>query len=218
MWISFRSQTADSLLGHGQIKSRGIVSSLKVVIISGLLTLWDKCAIFGLNVQKMGLFEESADKEITKGFSSIIRESTAPYLSKHKISLHRLSQLLEDKLLLSLVIKAGLPYSMFDLIQQRTPFSESDWSDFLGLSIKSLQRYKREKRAFKPLQTEKILELTEVTLLGLDVFDNLDKFKLWLITPSFALGSMEPISLLSDSYGKDLVMSELVRIDHGVFV
>ena len=166
----------------------------------------------------MDFLKESIDKELSRGLSSIIMESSAPYLSKKKIILHSIRELLDDKLLLSLVIKQGLSYDMYDIIQEHAPFSEADWSEFLGLSIKSLQRYKRERRAFKPLQSEKILELTEVTYLGLDIFGDLQKFKLWLSTPSFALGSLKPISLLSDSYGKDLVISELVRIDHGVFV
>jgi putative toxin-antitoxin system antitoxin component (TIGR02293 family) len=62
-------------------------------------------------------------------------------------------------------------------------------------------------------------KLAEVTKLGLEVFDNnTEHFKLWLETPSFALGKRKPIDLLSDSYGKDLVISELVRIEEGIFV
>lgn len=166
----------------------------------------------------MRFLDDTADEQISKEFNTILKESTSHYLSQKEIALDSISQLFDDKLLLSQVIKEGLSYGMFEIIQKHTPFSESDWSEFLGLSLKSLQRYKRERRAFKPLQTEKIFELTEVTQLGLDLFGDLDKFKLWLSTPSFALGSMKPISLLSDSYGKDLVMSELVRIDHGIFV
>ena len=71
---------------------------------------------------------------------------------------------------------------------------------------------------FKPLQSEKIIELAEVTALGNAVFDSQQQFYLWLITPSFALGNMQPIELLKDSYGKEMVVNELNKIDNGIFV
>ena len=37
--------------------------------------------------------------------------------------------------------------------------------------------------------------------MGLDVFGNVEKLKLWLDTPSYALGKLKPIKLLKDSYG-----------------
>jgi hypothetical protein len=49
---------------------------------------------------------------------------------------------LEDKMLIIVAIRTGIPYSLFDLIQHYTPFSESDWADFLDKSTKSLQRYR----------------------------------------------------------------------------
>jgi uncharacterized protein (DUF2384 family) len=58
--------------------------------------------------------------------------------------------------------------------------------------------------------------MAEVTQAGLEVFDNLNTLKLWLNTPNFALGSLLPIELLKDSYGKDLVLAELIRINHGI--
>jgi len=71
---------------------------------------------------------------------------------------------------------------------------------------------------FKSIHSEKIIEVAEVTKIGLDVFGNMDKFKLWLNTPNFALGRLKPIDLLKDSYGKELVISELISINHGILV
>lgn len=166
----------------------------------------------------MQLLEASADQKISKGIRSIIKGSEFPYPSKSKVSIRGISELLEDKLLLTLVIQEGIPYELFEIIENNTPFSESNWANFLGISTKSIQRYKRDNKAFKSLQTEKILEITEVCYLGLEIFEDLNKFELWLNTPNFAIGSIAPIDLLGDSYGKDLVMTELVRIDHGIFV
>jgi putative toxin-antitoxin system antitoxin component (TIGR02293 family) len=127
------------------------------------------------------------------------------------------SDFLSDKMLLVKVIRQGIPYSFFNLVQHFTPFSEKDWSNLLDMSTKSLQRYKNDARDFKPIHAEKILEMAEVSDIGLDVFGDMEKFKQWLHTPNYALGKMRPIDLLADSYGKDLVISELHRINHGIF-
>jgi putative toxin-antitoxin system antitoxin component (TIGR02293 family) len=88
----------------------------------------------------------------------------------------------------------------------------------LNLSKKTLQRHRNEDDFFfKPIHTEKIIELAEVTNFGKEVFDSEEQFYLWLNTPSFALSNLKPAELLKDSYGKELVMSELNRIDHGIF-
>jgi hypothetical protein len=42
---------------------------------------------------------------------------------------------LEDKMLIIVAIRTGIPYFLFDLIQNYTPFSESDWADLLDISI-----------------------------------------------------------------------------------
>lgn len=126
---------------------------------------------------------------------------------------------LKNKMLMVHAIREGIPYPFFDLIKERTPFNEEDWASFLGISTKSLQRNKiKENFVFKPLQSEKILELAEVTSLGNAVFDTEKQFYLWLNTPSFALGNLQPIELLKDSYGKEMVIDELNKIDQGVFV
>jgi putative toxin-antitoxin system antitoxin component (TIGR02293 family) len=60
--------------------------------------------------------------------------------------------------------------------------------------------------------------MAEVTKAGMDVFGNRDKLQLWLNTPNYALGKLKPIGLLTDSYGKELVIGELTRINHGILV
>lgn len=124
-----------------------------------------------------------------------------------------------NKLLLVLSIREGIPYFLFSAIRLRTPFSDLDWANFLNISTKSLQRYRVEKNfVFKPIHSEKIIELAEVTQLGEAVFDTQEQFYNWLNRPNQALGNMTPLELLKDSYGKELVVQELNRIDQGIFV
>ncbi|MDR6846333.1 antitoxin Xre/MbcA/ParS toxin-binding domain-containing protein [Flavobacterium granuli] len=128
-------------------------------------------------------------------------------------------EFLKNRMLIVHAIREGIAYDFFSLIKEITPFNEEDWASFLGISTKSLQRNKiKEDFIFKPMQSEKILELAEVTSLGNEVFDSEAQFYMWLKTPSFALGNLQPIELLRDSYGKEMVVNELNKIDQGIFV
>lgn len=126
---------------------------------------------------------------------------------------------LKNKMLLVHAIREGVSFDFFQLIKEKTPFNDEDWASFLGISSKSLQRNKsKESFVFKPIQSEKIFELAEVTQLGNEVFDDEATFYSWLNVPSFALGNLKPIELLKDSYGKEMVINELHKIDYGIFV
>jgi len=130
-----------------------------------------------------------------------------------------LSKFFSDRMMVVDVIRQGIPTSLFMSIKEMAPFSDQEWSDFLDISLKSLQRYKKESDyVFRSIHSEKIIELTEVTALGLEVFDTAADFASWLNASSYSLGNRRPIELLRDSYGKELVLSELHRIDQGVFV
>ncbi len=128
------------------------------------------------------------------------------------------SDFLSNRMLIIHSIRKGIPYSLFKHIKANTPFTDADWASFLNISSKSLQRYKNEEdHIFKPIHSEKIIELAEVTNLGKEVFDSLEQFYFWLNSPSFALGNMKPVELLTNSYGKEMVINELNRIDEGIF-
>lgn len=137
-------------------------------------------------------------------------------LKQEDVTYHKI---LKDKLLISKAVRRGVTYPLFDEIKAHSPFDDRQWSTFLNLNIRTLQRYKASKdHVFKPLQSEKIFELAEVIALGNIVFDAPEHFRIWLLTPSVALGMEKPINLLNNSYGIDLVMAELNRIEYGVFV
>lgn len=155
---------------------------------------------------------EKLDQEITH----VVKHGSFQKIGVTKKISH--SDFFKDKLMMIGVIREGVPYSLFTIIQDYTPFTEKDWSNFLDLSTKSLLRYKQSTKNFKPIHSEKIIEMAEVTTIGLDVFGNMEKFKLWLETPNFSLGNLKPIDLLRDSYGKELVISELTRINYGILV
>ena len=115
-------------------------------------------------------------------------------------------------------IRKGIPYYLFDMIRSLAPFSDDEWAGFLDISLKSLQRYHKDTgHVFKSSHTEKILEIAEVVHLGNEVFNSKDIFYTWCVRVNPSLNYLTPLDLMSDSYGKELVMDELHRIAHGIF-
>ena len=126
---------------------------------------------------------------------------------------------LHDKLLLAYAVKKGVTMALFKEIKNNSPFDDQEWSVFLNINLRTLQRYKKNSNhIFKPIQSEKVFELAEVVHKGCEVFDSPEDFTLWLRSPSAALCNEVPINLLDTSYGKDLVLSELNNIEYGLFV
>jgi len=159
----------------------------------------------------------------TTSKSPVLNEAVAKYVTQHSnsdvgnINLS-FSEFIDDKILVIKSIRRGVSFKLFKAIFSFSPFTEEEWADYLNISSKSLQRYKKtEGFHFKPIHSEKILEIAEVTAIGKEVFQDNQQFYSWLNTASLALNNLTPAELLKDSYGKELVMAELNRIDHGIF-
>lgn len=125
---------------------------------------------------------------------------------------------LKDRMLILDSIRNGITHSFFEAIKGRMPFSDQDWADYFNVSLKSMQRYKNDsKHVFKPILSEKIIQMAEVIEEGRLVFGDDEKLFRWLDTPSLALGGYKPKDLLSNAYGQRMVRAELNAIEHGIF-
>ncbi|PTX20268.1 putative toxin-antitoxin system antitoxin component (TIGR02293 family) [Pontibacter mucosus] len=127
-------------------------------------------------------------------------------------------RLIDDKDVFMLIstVREGIKYSLFQKIADMIPFSLSEWSHFLHLSERTFQRYKKEKRTFDPLHSEKILEITLIYNKGIEVFGDKANFDAWLEAKNVALGGLKPKELLDSTFGIGLLRDELTRIEHGV--
>jgi putative toxin-antitoxin system antitoxin component (TIGR02293 family) len=121
-----------------------------------------------------------------------------------------------DVFYLMRVARKGLGYSRFASLTKSFPFSMSDWSEFLHLSERTIQRYAKEAKAFDPVSSEKIIEITLLYKDGVGVFGNRKKFDSWLSIPAVALGGAAPKELLDSTMGIQLIRNELMRIEHGI--
>jgi putative toxin-antitoxin system antitoxin component (TIGR02293 family) len=124
----------------------------------------------------------------------------------------------DDSRMLDLIklTREGIKFNTFYRIAMKGPFDMHDWSDFLHLSERTFQRYKKEKKKFSSLHSEKILEITILYVKGIDIFGDKNNFNSWLDSENVALGGIKPRELMDSSFGIELIKDELTRIEHGV--
>lgn len=91
--------------------------------------------------------------------------------------------------------------------------TEKEFEFLLPSSISSMQK----KSLYDKETSERIFELAQLFGLGYKVFDSHEAFKLWLMTPSTALGGKKPFELLDSSLGFELVENEIQRIQFNVY-
>jgi putative toxin-antitoxin system antitoxin component (TIGR02293 family) len=113
-------------------------------------------------------------------------------------------------------VRKGIAYSSFTNAVKNVPLTLKEWSEILDLSERTLQRYKKGKKAFDTLQSEKIVQVTLLARYGREVFGDEKKFNSWLNTENMSIGKVRPKDLLDSSFGIDLLKDELTRIEHGI--
>lgn len=114
------------------------------------------------------------------------------------------------------IVRKGVEFDAFDKMADQCGFSLAEWSEYLHLSERSMQRYRKENKSFDPPQSEKILEIALLFNRGVEVFGNLDRFIEWLGLENIVLGKIKPKSLLDSTFGINLLKEELTRIEHGI--
>lgn len=132
------------------------------------------------------------------------------------MSIKALNKILDDTIELIRLTRKGVEYSLFNSIVSTTPYSTKDWSSFLHLTERTLQRYKKEERPFEQPYSERILEIAQLQKRGTEVFGDAEYFNQWLDSNIVALGGIKPKSLLDSSFGISILNQELTRIEHGV--
>lgn len=115
------------------------------------------------------------------------------------------------------LLREGVEFPYLNSISDRINFTLEDWASYLHLSERTIQRYKKEKKPFDTIYTEKIVQIDLLYKRGADVFGNEENFHTWMETKSIPLGGVKPKELLDTTYGINLVANELGRIEHGIF-
>jgi putative toxin-antitoxin system antitoxin component (TIGR02293 family) len=123
----------------------------------------------------------------------------------------------EDDSNLTNVVREGVSYYRFTKLSEYIQLTLQDWAEYLHLSERTMQRYKKEGKKFDPIHSERIVVIELLYKKGIDIFGIKDNFYTWMDTVSIGLGNVKPKDLLDTSFGISMVYDELGRIEHGIF-
>lgn len=118
---------------------------------------------------------------------------------------------------IALVLKAaeGLAISVFDGLMQVTALNKIQLAAFIDTTPKTIDNYRVRRHKLGRIESEQLLQLMALYKKGLEIFGSSESFNQWLKQPASGLGGIIPFDLLYTPGGINLVMEELLRIEHG---
>ena len=108
-------------------------------------------------------------------------------------------------------------YKEFKKIADKVPFTLQEWSDILHISERTLQRYAKANSNFPFSVVDRILQIDKVIKRGIEVFGSLHKFINWIRDNPYMLEGRLSIHSLESFEGINMVLTQLGRIEHGIF-
>lgn len=85
----------------------------------------------------------------------------------------------------------------------------------LPISLRTIQRHKLSDH-FDASISDQLIHITEVFAKGKEVFEDKHKFLSWLSLPNRIFDNQKPIILVNSIIGREMILDELGRIEHGI--
>ncbi|WP_157278305.1 type II RES/Xre toxin-antitoxin system antitoxin [Olivibacter sitiensis] len=108
--------------------------------------------------------------------------------------------------------------SAFLELDHLLPLSQAEWAEVLHISDRTLQRYIKDEKPFEGLYAEHLMQIQLLAQKSAAIFASPATFKEWLMHPKNILGNELGFSSLKSFWGVKLLLNELGRIEHGVYV
>ncbi|MEP6595803.1 MAG: antitoxin Xre-like helix-turn-helix domain-containing protein, partial [Ginsengibacter sp.] len=108
-------------------------------------------------------------------------------------------------------------YKEFKKISDKVPFTQKEWADILHISERTLQRYAKDEGNFNFSVADRILQIDKVIKKGIEVFGSIEKFIGWLKSNPYMLEGRLSLQSLGSFDGITMVLTQLGRIEHGLF-
>ena len=108
-------------------------------------------------------------------------------------------------------------YHEFKKIADKAPFTQAEWSSILHVSERTLQRYAKNNGIFAPINAERALQIAHVLHRAKEVFGDIPKFYHWIKRNPYMLEGNLSILSLTTNDGINKILTQLGRIEHGLF-
>lgn len=109
-------------------------------------------------------------------------------------------------------------YNEFKKIADKTPFTQAEWASMLHVSERTLQRYAKNNGSFAAINAERALQIANVINEGKKTFGKTELFYNWIKRKPFMLEGNLSFESLTSYEGIMQVLTQLERIQHGLFV
>lgn len=118
----------------------------------------------------------------------------------------------------ALPVTDSFSYKKFEKIAALAPFTQKEWGAMLHLSEKTIQRYARDNSFFEGIYADRILHISELIDLGKETFTDANALYRWLKREKNILGMRLGFDALTSTKGIQLLIEEMGRIQHGIFI
>jgi putative toxin-antitoxin system antitoxin component (TIGR02293 family) len=108
-------------------------------------------------------------------------------------------------------------YAEFKKIADKAPFTQAEWAAILHISERTLQRYAKSNGSFAPINAERALQVEKVLKEGKLTFGKVENFYNWLKREPYMLGGNLSFESLYSANGIERILTQLHRIQHGLF-
>ncbi len=108
-------------------------------------------------------------------------------------------------------------YHEFKKIADKAPFTQAEWASILHVSERTLQRYAKDNSTFAPINAERALQIAKVLKEGEFTFGKVQNFYDWIKRGPYMLEGNLSFDSLTSYEGIQKVLTQLGRIQHGLF-
>ncbi len=110
-----------------------------------------------------------------------------------------------------------LNYAAFKKLADTIDFTTADWATIMHVSERTLQRYAKKNTRFAPINAERFQQIKKVIEKGKAVFGSTNNFYNWISRNPYMLEEQLSIKSLSTYDGIQNVLTQLGRIEQGIF-
>lgn len=167
----------------------------KFVVATNVVYLCVKCRIMKKNIPKKKGIAYKTNELLSKA------EEPAAFLRPAK----------------SIPATKDFTYAEFKKIAAKAPFTQSEWASILHVSERTLQRYAKNNGLFAPINAERALMLARVIKEGVLTFGTTELFYSWIKRNPHMLEGALSFESLTTTDGIQNVLTQLGRIQHGIF-
>jgi putative toxin-antitoxin system antitoxin component (TIGR02293 family) len=114
------------------------------------------------------------------------------------------------------IVNNGISKKGLEQLKTRSAIDYDRLAKMLATTKVTLINKKGDEK-FSASLSEKILSVADVYSYGYEVFEDVERFNSWMLSPIRALGGKAPYEIMDNQFGREEVKNIIGRIEHGVY-